>query len=95
MQVVFSAASVVTNLLPTIIDVVVGLSVAPIVEVVLIIDEAAVIAWVVNDWFEAIRISSIGNPPAAQAKNYEPGMPYVYRTYTCLNQTKGKSDKVS
>ena len=34
----------------------VGLSVATIVEVVLIINEAAIIAWVVNDWFEATNV---------------------------------------
>lgn len=56
MEVVLGAASVVANLLPTVVDVVVGLSVASEVEVVLIIDEAAVIAWVVHDWFEATNV---------------------------------------
>ena len=56
MQVEFSEAPVVTNFLSTVIDVVVGRSVAMIVEVVLIIDEAAVITWVVNDWFEATHV---------------------------------------
>jgi len=56
MEVVLGAASVVANLFPTVVDVVVGLSVATEVEVVLIIDEAAVITWVVHDWFEATNI---------------------------------------
>ena len=56
MEVELGAASVVANLLPTIINVVVWLSVAPVVEVVLIIDEAAVITWVVHDWLEATNV---------------------------------------
>ena len=56
MQVVSSAATVVTNFLPTVTDCVAGISVALIVEVVISIDEAAVIAWVVNDWFEATNV---------------------------------------
>ena len=56
MEVVLGAASIVANLLPTVVDVVVWLSVATEIEVVLIIDEAAVIAWVVHDWFEATNV---------------------------------------
>ena len=56
MEVVLGAASIVANLLPTVVDVVVWLSVATEVEVVFIIDEAAVIAWVVHDWFEATNV---------------------------------------
>ena len=56
MEVVLGAASGVANLLPTVINVVVGLSIATVIEVVLIIDEAAVIAWVVHDWLEAANV---------------------------------------
>ena len=56
MQFEFSEAPVVTNFLSTVNDVVVVRSVAMVVEVVLIIDEAAVITWVVNDWFEAAHV---------------------------------------
>ena len=56
MNVDFGARSCVADSLPAVIELGVGHSVAIVVKVVLVEEEATIVAWVVNEWLEAANV---------------------------------------